>query len=304
MIVGESKWGGPLAAYRQIVGLERERRNPSTEFGTFAEPFVARRYAAVHGVALRKPGTVLHPTEGAWLAASLDYVAVDGAGRWDHLVEVKTADESQRDEWGVAGTSQVPTGYIVQAAVECACSEIDSLVWAVLIGRSFHEYRFERDARFEADLLGLLKDFHVNHVACRKPPDDEDRMLFTTTLWPRDDGSVADLRDDGEITAAARRLREITRLAKSLEREGRALRGRIAEAAAGAASAMTAEGQFRHRTKRVAPRPDAGALERLARSLGAGHEAIAACYSRPYEVREFALPHAWRNDQDKEETDV
>ena len=44
MIVGESEFGGPLRAYREITGVEREHRNVSTEFGTFAEPLIARRY--------------------------------------------------------------------------------------------------------------------------------------------------------------------------------------------------------------------------------------------------------------------
>lgn len=299
MIVGESEFGGKLRAYREIIGVEREHRNVSTEFGTFAEPFIARRYSRVHGVRLRKPGTILHPTEGAWLAASLDYVVVTPELAWDYLLEVKTADESQTDHWGLPGTSQVPGGYIVQAAIECACANLGSLVWAVMIGRSFYEYRYERDTKFEADLVGLLRDFHECHVVPRVAPDDDDRMLWTVTIWPRDDGSTIDLREDGDVERAARRLREITRLTKSLEREGKALKAQVAEKAQGAAQAITTEGEFRHKTKRVGSRPDPAAIERLARTLGATDADIHACYTAPSETREFSVPYAWRNDKEE-----
>ena len=301
MIVGESEYGRKLRAYREIIGVEREHRNVSTEFGTFAEPLIARRYSRVHGVRLRKPGTILHPTEGAWLAASLDYVALTKDGAWDYLVEIKTADESQTNAWGLPGTSQVPSGYIVQAAIECACAGLGSLVWAVMIGRSFHEYRYERDARFEADLVGLLREFHECHVVPRIAPDDDDRMLLTLTIWPRDDGSTIDLREDGDVERAARRLREITRLAKSLDREGKALKAQVAERTQGAAQAITSEGEFRHKAKRVGPRADAAAMERLARALGATDADIHACYTAPSETREFSVPYAWRNDKEKDD---
>lgn len=300
MIVGESEFGGPLRAYREITGVEREHRNVSTEFGTFAEPLIARRYAKVHGVKLRKPGTILHPTEGSWLCASLDYVVLTLLLAWDYLLEIKTADETQTEHWGLPGTAQVPGGYIVQGAVECACANVGSLVWAVMIGRSFYEYRYERDLRFEADLIGLLREFHECHVLPRVAPEDSDRMLWTVTIWPRDDGSTIDLREDGDVERAARRLREITRLVKSLEREGKALRAEVAEKAQGAASVLTSEGEFRHKMKRVGARPDAAAIERLARALGAGDADIQACYSAPSETREFSVPYVWRNDREEE----
>jgi predicted phage-related endonuclease len=303
MIAGESEFGGPLRAYREIIGVEREHRNVSTEFGTFAEPLIARRYAKLHGVRLRKPGTILHPAEGSWLCASLDYVVLTVLLAWDYLLEIKTADESQTEHWGLPGTSQVPGGYIVQAAIECACAGLGSLVWAVMIGRSFYEYRYERDLRFEADLIGLLREFHECHVLPRIAPNDDDRMLWTVTIWPRDDGSTIDLREDGDVCRAARRLREITRLVKSLEREGKALRGEVAEKAQGAASVLTSEGEFRHKMKRVGSRPDATAMERLARSLGAADGDIQSCYSAPSETREFSVPYGWRNDKEEGTSD-
>lgn len=298
MIVGESEFGGKLRAYREIIGVEREHRNVSTEFGTFAEPLIARRYARLHGVRLRKPGTILHPTEGSWLCASLDYVVVTSLLAWDYLLEIKTADESQTEHWGLPGTSQVPTGYIVQAAIECACAGVGSLVWAVMIGRSFYEYRYERDLKFEADLVGLLRDFHECHVVARVAPEDSDRMLWTVTIWPRDDGSTIDLSEDGDVERAAGRLREITRLVKSLEREGKALKAEVAEKAQGAAAAITTEGEFRHKSKRVGARPDPAAMERLARALGAADSDIQSCYSTPTETREFSVPYAWRHDKE------
>lgn len=298
MIVGESEFGGGLRAYREIIGVEREHRNVSTEFGTFAEPLIARRYAKVHGVRIRKPGTILHPTEGSWLCASLDYVVLTLLLAWDYLLEIKTADESQTEHWGLPGTAQVPGGYIVQAAIECACANVGSLVWAVMIGRSFFEYRYERDLRFEADLIGLLKEFHECHVIPRVAPEDDDRLLWTTTIWPRDDGSTIDLREDGDVERAARRLREITRLVKSLEQEGKALRAEVAEKTQGAASALTSEGEFRHKMKRVGAKPDAAAMERLARAYGAADSDVQSCYSAPSETREFSVPYAWRNDKE------
>lgn len=222
MICGESEFGGPLRAYRQILGLERWGGSASTRLGKLYEPLAGALHQMRHsGTRLFRPGTRVHP-DLDWLAATIDFlcIAPDGAR---YVLEAKYTDASNRAKWGIPGTDQVPPGYRVQVATQLAVWGLDRGVFGVLIdGADYREFQVERDLAFERDLLTTLDRFRLDHLVPRIPPDDGDRKLRTMTIYPAPVADIRDASDEPETIACAaevaRTARERARAQAAYER--------------------------------------------------------------------------------------
>lgn len=221
-VLGVSPYDTPLAAYQLITGLATVEPNEAMEWGLLLQPVVAARFAESHRTALEACETRPHPSL-PFLAASGDYQVLATG----ELVEVKTASERQRTEWGEPGTDEIPYHYLVQVAVQLAVYEAPAAHVAVLFGgQEYEEYFVRRDEGLELFVVERLERFYLDHLVPRVAPaatSAEDMLDYLKNRYPRDDGSTLEATPDVERSIANLvTARSVKAEAAELERAARA----------------------------------------------------------------------------------
>lgn len=116
-------------------------------------------------------------TLGDWCVATPDgFATVDGE---PVLVQAKTT--SSLDHWGVSGTDQVPTYYLVQVFLEAHVANVCGLpvrrIHVPVLGPrlEFCNYVVDYDARIGGDLIGRMADWYdaLHDEAVDPPPLDD-----------------------------------------------------------------------------------------------------------------------------------
>jgi len=165
--------------FRTAADVYREKIDPPDERmpsagvlrrGIDLEPIIAQRYEeAVYGVELAKPLPVIAHPERPWQLASLDRVRDDGKP-----VELKST-AGFGDQWGPAGTDQIPDGYQVQVqhqmgvtgAEVCDVAALDVIAW------EFRVYRVPFNPEFFEFISEMEAKFWTDHVLAKRPPGAE-----------------------------------------------------------------------------------------------------------------------------------
>ena len=173
-ILGLSKYRTPLEVWMEKTGKETKVANfLPLRFGSFAEEFVAREYAlATDSLLLHDESIRIHP-EHSFISAHIDrFVLGDGQNSAPtKILECKTANPFAQQEWGEAGSDQVPMSYLAQCIWYMFITNIERTDLAVLFGNSdFRIYQIERDKELEALVLKKANDFWINHVLADIPP--------------------------------------------------------------------------------------------------------------------------------------
>ncbi len=168
-IAGVSPYGGPLAAYREIVEGYEQPETPEMLRGTMLEPAVLSWFAADQGAKLMRIDEIVRHPVLPFLGATPDAIAtVSGESG---VVEAKTAGWRMADQWGEAGTDQIPTHYTPQVQVEMGVTGLKVAWVPVLIaGEDFRVYRVEFDAELFGMLAEMARKFFKDHVEPQKPP--------------------------------------------------------------------------------------------------------------------------------------
>ena len=111
-VVGLSPWMSRFALWHEMAGtIQRDIESSAMARGHYLEPAVGEWFASQHPESKVIPtGTWTHP-EHPWATATPDRLVLT---RKQHatLLEIKTASHS--DEWGAAGTDEIPPGYRCQ----------------------------------------------------------------------------------------------------------------------------------------------------------------------------------------------
>lgn len=136
-VLGLSKWESRFSLWHRKAGQIGEQTvNPAMEWGSRLEPVVLAKWAEEHPDHTAVPaGTYCH-AERPWQIANPDLIADSTTGE-QVLVEAKTA--LYGDEWGAAGTDEVPPYYLCQVRWYLDVLGLDRAYLVVLIGG--HDYR-------------------------------------------------------------------------------------------------------------------------------------------------------------------
>lgn len=222
-ILGVSKWKTSLDVY--LAKTEPEPDN-------FADPDRARVLRRGHRLepyivemmvdALREAGHTVevvgtgrrfqHP-DHPFIAAEIDCeLIVDG-----ELVngEAKSASFRVIDEWGEAGTDEIPIHYAAQVHLAQAATRRRTTWVAALFG--FDDvvmYRIDADDELQDALIGRMVAFWNDHVLARVPPAPE-RMTDIARLY-RNSGPPP-VEASAKVAEVAARLRSIREERKALE---------------------------------------------------------------------------------------
>lgn len=249
-----------LPGFRTSVDVwaEKTGRVPPSEsslqmrFGTFAEEFVAQEYSAATGLRVQRFNPMLrHPT--APLIGHVDRLVVPAGQkvashkseiRTDRLLECKTASAfaaMHQDQWGDAGTDQVPMTYLVQVATYRILTGCQYADLAVLFGnQDFRVYHLLRDEELEQMIVAKATEWWHRHVIADVPPEpvcDADVKL----LYPRSaPAKTVEASDD--VLQRLSELRDIKAKAKEYDAAADAAAVAI-KAAMGDAEALTWQGE-------------------------------------------------------------
>lgn len=168
IITGDSPWGDLLTLYAVKTGIidEPDNSNEQTRWGLRLEEVVATWVAESTGRKLRRVNRILQHRSLPWMLASLDREYV-GERR---ALEIKTK-RYPTDEWGPAGTAEIPAHYLVQVQHQLAVTGYPVADVAVLFaGSDPRLYTIPRDDALIDDLIELESEFW-QAVQSGTPPD-------------------------------------------------------------------------------------------------------------------------------------
>jgi len=183
-IFGLSPYRTPVDVWMEKTG--RSDPQDSTlqmRFGNYAEEFVAREYCAKTNNAVQRYTPMLHHAT-APIIGNVDRLVVPPGQkraahqreiRTDRLLECKTASAfaaSNADEWGAAGTDQVPMSYLVQCATYRMLTGCRFADLAVLFGnQELRIYHLPHDADLEQMIVARASEWWQKHVVSDIAPD-------------------------------------------------------------------------------------------------------------------------------------
>lgn len=203
--LGEQEDLDRVALRRMETGLLRQEQIV-TWWGEDERIPIAPADAPITDRALVVGPYVEHPHGRAWQRVSTDYVLrIPGEVERREGVEVKLT-ERLTEEWGPAGTDQVPQHYMVQVQGQC-----EALGWPrahLLVGWGLYSYRvYTIDAVPElgAELVDIAGDFWTRHVVADVPPPltETERMR---ARWAAVRARFAHVGEEREATEEERGL--------------------------------------------------------------------------------------------------
>lgn len=212
-IVGVNKYKTALDIYLDKTGEDiQEDTNSAMRWGNLLEDAIAKAYAEDTGQFVSKCRNVTRHEKYPFLAANID--------RWvggrEHILECKTAGFMKAKEWGEEGTDQIPEGYLCQVAWYSAITGVPKVDIAVLIGgQDFRIYTYMKNKEFEDKLITIGKNFWLNHVQKRIPPQPCN-LHDISSLYPRGNGK--EIKANTEIVSSLMELKAMSEEKTVLER--------------------------------------------------------------------------------------
>jgi putative phage-type endonuclease len=166
-ILGLNPWKTALDVWAEKIGLSETEDNEQMLWGRRLETAILEELADRLGERIKKPSDEELPMVGRlpWQLVSPDGLM----GRV--LIEIKTASEWAKNEWGEEGTDEVPTAYALQVMWGLNALDLDYGIIAVLIGgQELRQYRIERNPDVEAVIVARCQQFWLWNVLRKVPP--------------------------------------------------------------------------------------------------------------------------------------
>lgn len=181
-IAGLSKWRTAYDVWADKTSNDvNDEMNDAMYWGTVLEDVVAKEYATRSGNKVQRVNQILRHPEFPFCVANIDRAVINpdiaGAVRWngkrlstDKILECKTANGFNTQDWGEPGTDSVPDTYYVQCQWYLFITGAKTCDLAVLIGgQDYRRYTIERNETVINGLLNIAKDFW-KHVEAGTPP--------------------------------------------------------------------------------------------------------------------------------------
>ena len=182
-ILGLDPFKDALAVYNdKVAPVERAptKVRSALWYGIHLEPSVVAMAEQLFEAEITSTQEVFeHP--GGILQATTDLVLVDARYRKTipgrTLVEIKTSgfagESPENEQWGRAGTDQIPFRVLAQVQAQLLCSELEHAFVARLSGsqgKGLQVYPLKSHATIQAAILGKATQFWNNYVIPRNPP--------------------------------------------------------------------------------------------------------------------------------------
>lgn len=151
----------PLDVFAEKRGLVPPfAGNEYTEWGLRLEGAIRQKYIEVTGHEVVVPPKNMVAVHADWMSASPDGLLAGELG-----LEIKRFGEHRTDDFGPAGTDQVPVDVAAQAHWGMMVTELDRWDVAVLLGQAdFRIYHLHFDEEIADNLHDIGKRFWFDHV--------------------------------------------------------------------------------------------------------------------------------------------
>lgn len=192
---------------------------PPVYWGTKLEDVIADEYALTTGHKVHRVTSTLFHKEHKHILCHIDR-KVEGCAK---VLECKYAMYA-RDQWGPAGTDEVPMRYILQVQHQLLVTGYQEADLAVLIsGYDFRVYHFKRDEALIAKITEELNEFWACVESDTPPPlrDRRDVQLAYPFSVPNSKPA------DEDIVAVVGKINDIKAKAKQLDNERAALENNL-----------------------------------------------------------------------------
>jgi putative phage-type endonuclease len=172
-VVGLDPYRTPLDVYLGKVEGYEEPDNAAMERGRFLEAGVAAWYAHRTGRVLMPCSTIRHPSTPVLLCTPDRIGMLDGHRPRD--LSIKVPGPYVREQWGEAGTDEVPVAYAAQVQLELfilVALEMSEPIadLAAPVDGDLRIYTLTADPELQAMLVEGAERFWRDHVEPRKPP--------------------------------------------------------------------------------------------------------------------------------------
>ena len=198
----------------------------SVQLGIHCEPFAAEWWSKTRGIAVERATEYLvsETTEGA--GASLDYWTLDGAGRRDGLVEIKTISQRSASYWD----DGPPLHYTLQVQQQLALAKMERGWLVALVAGERELLQFPIKARqatqsiIDYSISTFWDSIRDNTPPDPKPEIDDETQARLAALREPSDVVVEGTSDHGDLLAKYVSLSAVRR---NTDKELRVLKGRI-----------------------------------------------------------------------------
>lgn len=219
-IAGLNKWKSPIGVYLDKTGQspDEDMAGEAAYWGNVMEDVVAQEFVLRTGMRVRKRNAILKHPEHEFMLANVDRLIV---GKKEGL-ECKTASEYLKGDWE---DEEIPAAYLLQCQHYMAVTGYQAWHIAVLIGgNKFIHKKIERDEELIQYLIGIEKDFWVNHVLAEVPPvfDGSDASSeLLKALYPQSEplSEIQLSNDVDQMLDAMDQLAEDIKVATSQKKE-------------------------------------------------------------------------------------
>ncbi len=207
-VLGLSPWESRFSLWHRMAGLiDPQPETDQTRRGHYLEDAVCRWFADQHDDLWLEPGYAWAHRERPWQAASPDRLVRDPyEDPWEEggadpvgVLEVKTT--ADMDEWGPAGTDEIPPYYRAQVMWQLDTLGLPVAYVAVLLPRlEFREYRIDYnavEAEYIRDECRAFLDSLPGGPAEQRPDVDDHAQTYIAVQQLHDgiDGTACEIPD-------------------------------------------------------------------------------------------------------------
>lgn len=166
----------------KINDVVADAQSESAYWGTILEDVVAKEYALRNDCKVQKVNYMIRHPEFDFAVANIDRAVInpsisgnvrfkDGKLTTDRLLEVKTASEYMKSNWGDEESDQVPDNYNLQCQWYMGITGVNECDLALLLGgNKYRQYNIKFDPELFVILIEEARNFWVNHVLARVEP--------------------------------------------------------------------------------------------------------------------------------------
>ena len=237
-VFGLSPFKSPVQLWAEKRQLPQRQADPQglhLRLGQHLEPFIAKEFERDTGLSTHHHlQAFVHPDYPMFYGHIDRFITAPGAALWDDsgrlcasgILECKSAHAFARNQWGEAGSDQMPAAYLLQVVWYLALTGVENATVAVLLGnQEVTYYAVRRDHALEALVLAKAKAFWDEHIVAGVPPAarglDDVRLIYPESSPERG------LEADATLHAQLEHFRSLQASISELEAQAHAVKTEI-----------------------------------------------------------------------------
>lgn len=184
-IMGFSNYATIYDVYKSKMGEKEEQNGDNDDlrhWGNILEEPIAQKFSRRTGMKIQNINVMMRHPEKTWAIANIDKAIINpeiskrvrytrqGILTTDAILEIKTANEFQKKEWGEEHTDEIPLHYLCQVQWYMGVTGVKGCHVAVLIGgNTFRQYYVRRNEDIIDSLFEEGENFWNNHILKKLP---------------------------------------------------------------------------------------------------------------------------------------